>query len=164
MTTEEMKALKNILDGPPFHVRPRLQQFVESTHIERVPATRTSAQNRALHLFFKLLATELNDGGHTVQLVIKQKLDVDWTEQLIKEILWRPAQIAVLGKTSTKDLSKSSDLERIYDHLNRHIGEKFGVHVPFPNDELKHLENNQGYKTGGKLSDPYPEYSGPPTI
>ena len=160
MTTEEMKALKNILDGQPFHVRPRLQQFVESTHIERVPATRTSAQNRAFHLYFKLLSKELNEAGFGVQVVLKQKIDIDWTEKLVKELLWRPAQIAILGKISSTSLTKLVEIEKVYDHLNRHIGEKFGIHVPFPNDELK----DTGYKTRSNSSVPYPEYNCPPLI
>ncbi len=96
---------------------------------------RTGSQNNALHLYFMWLATELNLAGYTVQLVLKQKMDLDWTPSMCKELLWRPAQQAILKKKSTTELSKQQDIDLIYDHLNRHLGEKFGIHVKFPTDE-----------------------------
>ena len=103
------------------------------------PKPRTPTQNNALHLYFELLAEELNQAGYTVQLVLKEKMDLDWDKEKIKELLWRPAQHAILGKKSTTELSKQMDIDRVYDHLNRHISEKFGIHVGFPVDTEKHL-------------------------
>lgn len=96
---------------------------------------RTDRQNRAMHLFFSLLATELNAGGYSVQLVLKEKMDLDWTSDSVKELLWRPAQKALLKKHSTTTLNKQEDITLIYEHLNRHLGTIFGVHVPWPHFE-----------------------------
>ncbi len=96
---------------------------------------RTGKQNNALHLYFMWLATELNLAGYTVQLVLKQKMDLDWSPNSVKELLWRPAQQAILKKKSTTELSKQQDIDLIYDHLNRHLSEKFKIHIPFPVDE-----------------------------
>ena len=96
---------------------------------------RTFAQNSALHLWFNLLADELNDGGFPVQLVLKEKIDLDWDGRKVKELLWRPAQFAILGKKSTTELKKIEDIDKVFDHLNRHIGSKFGVYVPFPHED-----------------------------
>lgn len=95
---------------------------------------RTLSQNNSLHLWFKLLADEFNAAGFTVQLVLKEKMDLDWDAGKIKELLWRPAQKAIIGKDSTTELSKHEDIDKVFDHLTRHIGEKFGVFVDFPND------------------------------
>lgn len=100
---------------------------------------RTPTQNNALHLYFENLAEELNQAGFTVQLVLKEKMDLDWDKEKIKELLWRPAQKAILGKHSTTELSKQMDIDQVYDHLNRHLGEKFHIFVPFPVDMEKHL-------------------------
>jgi hypothetical protein len=100
--------------------------------MDNKPAPRTEQQNRALHLYFTQLADALNDAGFNVQLVLKEKVEIDWNKELIKDILWRTAQNAILGKASTTELSKQEDIDRVYDHLNRHISEKFGIHVPFP--------------------------------
>jgi len=99
-----------------------------------VDKPRTSQQNRALHLWFQQVADELNGGGYNVQLVIKEQLDVDWTGELVKELLWRMVMIAVVGKRSTTELKKHEEIDTIYDTLNRHLGEKFGIHVAFPNE------------------------------
>jgi len=100
-----------------------------------VPKKRTEAQNAALHLYFTWLATELNLAGYTVQLVLKEKMDLDFTPEMVKELLWRPAQEAITKKKSTTELNKQEEIDVIFEHLNRHLGEKFGVHVPFPTDE-----------------------------
>jgi predicted restriction endonuclease len=108
--------------------------------VEKPKAKRTDRQNRALHLFFRMVADELNAGGYDVQIVLKEKLGVDWTPALVKEILWKTAQRWILQKKSTTELNKSEDITKIYEHLNRHISEKFGVHIPFP-----HFENEKDY-------------------
>lgn len=102
---------------------------------------RTIKQNSALHLWFSQLADELNMAGYTVQLVLKEKIDLDWSGDMVKELLWRPAQKALLKKKSTTELGKLEDMDKVYEHLNRHIGEKFGLHIPFPTDqELQELK------------------------
>lgn len=103
-------------------------------------AQRTGRQNRAMHLYFRLLANELNAGGYNVQLVLKEKMDIDWTPALVKEVLWRPAQKVILGKRSTTELGKSEDIDKVYDHLTRHLGEKYGVFVEWP-----HFETEEAY-------------------
>jgi len=98
--------------------------------------TRTETQNSALHLYFSHLSDELNNAGYTVQLVLKEKMDLDFTPSSVKELLWRPAQQAILGKKSTTELSKFEDIDLVYDHLNRHISEKFKIHVAWPDIHL----------------------------
>ena len=106
---------------------------------KHIPSKRTSTQNNALHLYFQHVAQELNLAGHNVQLVLKEKVDIDWTPELVKDILWRTAQVAITGKKSTTELKIIEDIDIIYEHLNRHLGEKFGVHVPFPSRADKEL-------------------------
>ena len=93
---------------------------------------RTEQQNRALHLYFDQVAEALNDGGYTVQIVLKEKVEVDWDKDMVKDLLWRTAQQAILKKVSTTELAKQEDIDKVYDHLNRHLGEKFGIHVEWP--------------------------------
>ncbi len=100
------------------------------------PIQRTDQQNKALHLYFEMLAEELNSGGLTVQMVMKEKMELDWTKIMVKELLWKSTQKTLLGTQSTKDLAKQEDIDTVYDHLNRHLSEKFGVHVPFPSHEV----------------------------
>lgn len=95
---------------------------------------RTDRQNRALHLYFTMLTEALNDAGYDMRRTLKQDIDISWTPDNIKNYLWRPIQEAKLNKTSTTELN-TKDIDSVYDELNRHLGEKLGVHVPFPSIE-----------------------------
>lgn len=97
---------------------------------------RTQQQNKALHAYFTLLARDLNEAGYTVQLVLREKMDLDWTPEMVKSLLWRPAQEAILKKKSTTELEKQADIDTVYSHLNRHLSEKFHLHVDFPSCDI----------------------------
>lgn len=100
--------------------------------IKRLPKTRTSKQNRALHKYCSLLAGELNQGGYTVQKVLGEAVERDWDMEAVKSLLWKPIQDAVIGKESTADADRT-EYSKVYDYVNRHLGEIFGVpSVPWP--------------------------------
>lgn len=93
--------------------------------------TRTNKQNAALHLFLRKLADALNDAGYDMKRVLKPEIDIPWSGELTKEYLWRPIQEAMLKKESTADLD-TVEVSQVYDTLNRHLSNKFGISVPFP--------------------------------
>ena len=95
---------------------------------------RTTQQNKALHLWFQLLAEELNNAGLDMRKVLKPSIDISWNSTNIKEYLWRPVQYALLKKKSTRNLTKN-EIDPVWEQLNRFLGEKFGVHVEFPSEE-----------------------------
>jgi transcription elongation factor Elf1 len=96
---------------------------------------RTNQQNRALHKYFSLLSDSLNDAGFSVRKTLRNDIEIDWTQQLVKELLWRPVQLIITQKDSTTDLNKIEEITKIYDTLNRFLGEKTGVYVPFPSEK-----------------------------
>lgn len=95
---------------------------------------RTTQQNKALHLYFTHLSEALNEAGLDMRRTLKPDVAIPWTSKNIKEFLWRPIQKAQLHKESTKELTKQ-DLDIVFETLNRHISEKFGLTVPFPSEE-----------------------------
>lgn len=97
-------------------------------------AKRTDQQNAALHLWFTMLADELNSAGYDMKKTMRKELDIPWTAYNVKEFLWRPMQEATLGKKSTTKLN-TDEIDKVYDAINRVIGERTGVHVPFPSIE-----------------------------
>lgn len=101
---------------------------------------RTIQQNRALHKYFRLLAEEFNAAGLDMRLVLKPEIAISWTARNVKDYLWRPFQRALTNKESTKELGKLKEIDLIYDNLNRHLSEKFGLHVPFPTSEVNFLD------------------------
>ncbi len=92
---------------------------------------RTDAQNRALHKWLELVSEALNDAGLDVRHTLREEIEIPWNKDLAKEHLWRPVQKAVLGKESTTEPERS-EYTQVYDVLNRHLGEKLGIHVPWP--------------------------------
>ena len=97
---------------------------------------RTDKQNRSLHLLFKLLAEELNQSGLDMRKTLKPGVEIPWSGDSVKEFLWRPIQEAQLNKKSTTELT-TKEIDAFFDTITRHIGEKFGIYVPFPSiDEV----------------------------
>jgi len=104
----------------------------EVIDVKPVKSVRTLQQNSALHLFFTLLADELNDKHFDMRHLIRREVELSWTPYSVKEYLWRPLQKALLGKKSTTQLGKTQDIDLIYDHLNRIITERTNGEVDFP--------------------------------
>ncbi len=108
---------------------------------EKEYTKRTDRQNRSLHLMFRMLADELNGAGLDQRKVLKPGVDIPWTEKAIKEQIWRPIQKAQLEKTSTTELT-TVEIDQVFDTINKHLGEKFGLHVAFPSIETLLLNKN----------------------
>lgn len=104
-------------------------------HCKKQIKTRTSNQNNSLHLWFRLLADELNSGGFDMRTLIRDEIDIPWNEYSVKEYLWRPVQIAQLGKKSTTKLT-TDEIDKVYETINRAVGERTGIHVPFPSLDI----------------------------
>lgn len=95
---------------------------------------RTDRQNKSLHLYFTLLAEALNDAGLDMRKVLKPSISIPWTPQTIKENLWKPIMEFQLQKSSTTEMT-TKDIDVVYDTINRHLGEQFGITVEFPGIE-----------------------------
>lgn len=96
--------------------------------------TRTTTQNRALHLYCRMLAEALNSAGLDQRQTLKPGIEMPWNEAAVKEFLWRPVQVAVLNKESTTE-PDSSEYAAVYDVLNRHLIERLGVSVEWPQQQ-----------------------------
>ena len=109
---------------------------------------RTDQQNKAMHLYFQQVANALNDAGLTMEQTLQNlTMEIEWTKESVKEILWRTAQRRLLGKQSTRELNKQEDITRIYEVVNRFLA-KMGIHVPFPSYEPGYYETAP-LKSGG---------------
>ena len=98
---------------------------------------RTLQQNRALHLYLTWVSTALNEAGLTPEEVLKNfKIELEWTPEMCKEILWRTAQKRMFGKKSTTELSKQGEIDKIWEVMNRFLGERLHIEsIPFPSEE-----------------------------
>jgi len=103
-------------------------------HCKKEIKVRTSIQNRALHKYYSLLAEGLNEAGFDMRTTIREDIDIPWSMESVKEYLWRPIQKVYLQEQSTTKLKKG-DIDKIHDILNREIGNRTGVTIPFPSIE-----------------------------
>lgn len=106
---------------------------------------RTDKQNRALHLYFTHLAEALNENGLDMRKTLKPSIEIPWTPKTVKDYLWRPIMKAQVMKESTTELT-TKEIDLVFDTLNRHLSEKFGLSVLFPSIEELMMENR--IKTG----------------
>lgn len=98
--------------------------------------TRTVKQQAAIEVYCRLVAEALNEQGITFAAFFKQGFNVPWSQEIVKDNIWRVMQRAVVEKESTKDIDRQEVVE-IYDHLNLKLSEKFGIHIPWPVKEDK---------------------------
>ncbi len=112
------------------------------------PKKRTETQNKALHLYLTQVAETLDREGHTMQDVVQKitKVEIRPTMLNIKEMVWREIQKAQLGKTSTTELSKQEDIDKVYDAMNKWLGYYFQIHIPFPSLEEGQKDKDGKYK------------------
>lgn len=96
------------------------------------PDPRTDAQNRALHVYFRRLAEEMNDAGFELKRFFETKeMDVPWSAERVKDLIWRQIQEAMLDKKSTRKLT-TEEVSRVYEVVTRKIAEMTGLYVAFP--------------------------------
>jgi hypothetical protein len=102
---------------------------------------RTTQQNSALHIYFRKLATKLNEAGLDQRKVLKPSVAIPWDEKSVKERLWKGIQRVKTGKDKTSSLDKK-EVSEIYEILNRHLVQTFGddAHIPFPSEEERYYE------------------------
>ena len=103
---------------------------------------RSLPQNNAMHLFFELLADNLNSSGWDMRKLLKEGVDIPWTADSVKRMLWIPIQKSMFNKKRTRDL-KIDEVGKTHEVLNRHIGKRTGVFVPFPSVEAI-IANQEG--------------------
>jgi hypothetical protein len=167
MTKQEIEKIKEIVGNSSWDLRKNILEYVRGlTPTEETKPEprmkRTGAQNDAIHVYCELVSTALNDAGLGVQKALAHAMEIDWTPQRVKELIWRKSQIQLLGKESTTELDKLGEIELIYEHINRWLASLGVEHIPFPAEEKK---NNIKLNAITNLNKPdYPEYDGPPTI
>ena len=92
--------------------------------------TRTLTQNASLHKFCSMLAQAMNEAGFDFRVFIKEGYPVPFTEELVKEYIWKPIQKAVTGHESTTK-PEPKQYSEVYDVLNVKLAEH-GLYIPWP--------------------------------
>lgn len=96
--------------------------------------TRTPRQNRALHLYFKMVADELISVGydfHYTNPFTGEITQLPYTKDRVKDYIWRPLQQALFEIESTTKLTTKM-IDDILEALQIWFP-KIGVKAKFPN-------------------------------
>ena len=104
--------------------------------IKKLPQTRTSLQNRALHKYCDLVAKELKAKDLTVQEVLAKAIERDFDMETVKAVLWKPLQKACTGEEKTSK-AKTKYYAKVYKYLSHHLAVNFGVTTAWPVDKTK---------------------------
>lgn len=94
---------------------------------------RTDQQNKALHLWLRQSAKALNDAGVSqevfIRALIDHGLDVHWTEESFKYLVWATISEAMTGEKSTA-AADTTQYNAIYQGLCKFAGSRLGVQLP----------------------------------
>ncbi len=100
--------------------------------------SRTSQQNRALHKYFEMVAYALNDSGWDIPRTIRHyRLEIPWTKESVKTLLWKEIQKTMFAKPSTTQLDKLKEINEIVEVLTKFLGTMGVGYIPFPHDLAK---------------------------
>ena len=92
---------------------------------------RTMNQNRAMHLYFSMVACDLNAAGLDIQKTMKETFCIPWSESSVKALIWHPVMQAMFETDSTAKLT-TEQVSKIYDVVHRHLSQTHGINVAFP--------------------------------
>jgi len=90
---------------------------------------RTDQQRKALELWCKMLAAELNKAGLDQRKVLKPGIEIPWGQDSVKKQLFKPILEAMTGHESSAD-AETTDYNKVFEVLSRHLASKLGVTVP----------------------------------
>lgn len=100
---------------------------------------RSSKQNRALHVFFRIISDALNEAHQYYKYEVLEKEHViPWNSGIVKDRIWRPLQQAMTQKESTTKITVQ-EVNNIVEQLQRMFSEK-GLIIDFPS--IDHVLNN----------------------
>ena len=97
-------------------------------------ADRTWKQNNTLHLLFRRMAKGLNDAGFEIPHPFKPDLEIPYSEESVKELLYKPIITMYFKVERSTDLDTeqlSESMTIVVDAVNRNTG----VYVPIPTGE-----------------------------
>jgi len=101
---------------------------------------RTPSQNNAIHLYCRMVADMLTLNGIDVKAFPwKEGIEIEFTEAIVKDDMWKPIQKAILGKDSTTELT-TAEVNEVYEVMSRHLAKTVGIDVSFPSEESQSEE------------------------
>lgn len=94
---------------------------------------RTLSQNNAQYRYLRLVAEQMADAGLDMRKIIR--VPIRPTMENVKALMWDEVMTALYPEIeSTTELS-TAQMSQLYEVFNQLLGEKWGIHVPWPSEE-----------------------------
>lgn len=108
----------------------------------------SKAMRGSLHLYLQQVANEANNRGLTMRAIMKEVKHLEAKPTLIgfKENIVKPYIEEQYNLTSTEKMD-STQVDEVYDALNKFFGIVFDIHFPFPSEETRamaYYESQEG--------------------
>lgn len=109
-----------------------LKEKGATIEINEKKLTRSSQQNRALHLFFNWAANALNDHhDYFIYRGLKgNEVEMEWSGEMFKEFYIKPI-IKVLYDIKSTTKLKTNEIDQVIDIVTKHFSDK-GISIYFP--------------------------------
>ena len=113
----------------------RFKEFGANVELKKVNKTRTTTQNKALHLYFTFIADQLTEKNIEYEWkgIKGMILSCNYNGQIVKDFLWRPIQKQLFKKESTTELT-TIEINEIIDILSKAFAH-IGITILFPSYE-----------------------------
>lgn len=97
--------------------------------------TRTDQQRKSIEVLCAAYADKLNLAGYDLPTVLAKKvIPVSWTQQAVKDYLFKAIAQAMYNVSSTTKLN-IEEVSEVHKHLDVWMDKEFNVSVPFPSNE-----------------------------
>ncbi len=105
-----------------------------SVNITKIVKGRTGQQNNAIHKYYRLMASALEESGHTSRTFfsrLKEGFEVSITHDNISDVAERVSQD--MFSKRVRQLS-TVEIQNLYETINNAFGQTYGISLPFPSD------------------------------
>lgn len=125
--------LSNTIDKEKFKYNSnKLYSRGSMVELKEIKSTRSTRQNSSLHLYYEFISDELNELG--LEYILPElNISLTYTPNLVKEVFWRPIQIAMFNIESTTKIN-TKQINEIVEVISKFFAEK-GIVINFPSIE-----------------------------
>lgn len=104
---------------------------------KKLPKSRTVKQNASLWLYLDSVSEKLNSAGFEMVVKIAGKeVDIPWNKDTLKAVVWDGIMLKMFNKSSTTELT-TTEIQEVYEVMNRFTSDKFGVGMDWPHEVEK---------------------------
>jgi hypothetical protein len=109
---------------------------------------KTAKQRASLHVWCEQMAELLNALGLDQRKVLKPSVEIPWSKDAVKSLIYKPVLDAMTGKKSTEDMN-TVEPTQVLEVIARHMAQNHSVTIPdWPSRFSQGLETSAKSQSG----------------